>query len=184
MLLFNLWFCFKTGHVHCPQSFVPDGVTVVGHRGKVQSYPSSSGERQLSNVFLLLFFFFLSTGIFALKNISSLKGRGGGRHAHLRSVTHIEDSFSFNKSTKKLVEQAVTHSNTKRCGEMNKTDAKRVQACFYTVRGTVSICHSFRHNYFTRSLLVCTIQGFSSRTYSALLLYLITGLLGVCIMVV
>lgn len=166
--------------MHCPQSFVRDGVTVVGHRGKVQSYPSSYGERQLSNVVV-----FCSTNwnLCFKKHFFTLKAEGEGG-MHLRSVTHIEDSFSFKKSTKKLVEQAVTHSNTKQCGEMNKTDAKRVQACLYTVRGTVSICHSFCHNYFTKSLLICTIQGFSSRTYSDLLLYLINGLLGVCIMVV
>lgn len=111
-------------------------------------------------------------------------GREGGMH--LGSVTHIQDVFSFQKKkiTKRWIEEAVIHSNTKQCGEMNNTDAKRVQACFYTVYGTVSTCHSFCHNYSIKSLLVCTIQGFSSRIYSDLLLYLITGLLGVCIMVV
>lgn len=122
------------------------------------------------------------------KTFLHCKGGEGGREGgmHLGSVTHIQDGFSFQKKkiTKRWIEEAVIHSNTKQCGEMNNTDAKRVQACFYTVYGTVSTCHSFCHNYSIKSLLVCTIQGFSSRIYSDLLLYLITGLLGVCIMVV
>lgn len=115
-------------------------------------------------------------------------GREAGREACTLEVLHTYKMVFLSKKKKKItkrwIEEAVIHSNTKQCGEMNNTDAKRVQACFYTVYGTVSTCHSFCHNYSIKSLLVCTIQGFSSRIYSDLLLYLITGLLGVCIMVV
>lgn len=101
---------------------------------------------------------------------------------HLTSVTHINDGSSYKKIIEKWIEEAVTHSNTKQCGEMKMQRGCRPVSTQNMEQFPFAI--HFVTIIFIQSLLVCTTQSFSSRIYSDLLLYLITGLLGVCIMVV